>query len=214
MEVPCQWWYRRPERSHGVSSFYTLPVSEAQSAVLRNMRDAYRPFFRSVGEPPPASGLGRDRDQGGLRALCCGSGSYSVRCDVQPCAEESVSWLPVNSEPVVLAAVRPEADRSWLTHWKSCMLRTDDDCRDRQAELGLSRESRYTDDILKYSKTAYVGFLRQLLKRRMIHLRRGGLKAGNLGIFCVSKKNGQLRLISDTSFLNSFFAEPPQTNLP
>ena len=70
----------------------------------------------------------------------------------------------------------------------------------------------YVDPILNNNPHEYGGFKKELHTRGMLRYRVG--ECGKLGIFFVSKKSGQLRLIFDTRLLNQHLGQPPNTDLP
>eukprot|EP00973_Karenia_brevis_P088163 12225316-Karenia_brevis.AAC.1 len=51
-------------------------------------------------------------------------------------------------------------------------------------------------------------------RSNMVRFTKAKGRCGSLGVFCVVKKNGRLRLIFDTRVLNTKFVEPPKTKLP
>jgi hypothetical protein len=188
----------------GFRSFSAGITSEVQSQVLDNIRDAYRPFSKSSGEPPPSSGA--------LRELCGASPSYDHnRGDVKSYAEAKVAWPAVNSSPVPLGKCLRSADSEWLQDWQR-MLRDPAEAQELRDTLALKRH--YTDPILRHNRSEYGKFVRQMHSRRMIRFKVSDGKAGRLGIFFVGKKSGALRLFFDTRILNTMFRSPPKTDLP
>ena len=193
----------------GFNDFCQHPPSEAQALALDEIKAAYprrESAAASVGEPPTG---------GAIRELCGGSSSYTgERADLKPLAEELISWPPLGSSPVRLEDALGAADRQWLGQWQPTMLRSETDVLAVQQAKLLTQAGRYIDPALKHNRSKYVSFIRQMQKRGMIRFKIGTPKSVNLGVFCVAKKKGSLRLIVDTRFLNSVFKDPPKTDLP
>ena len=189
------------ELSEGVNSSFeskkktTRVQRRVQSQILEAFVDAY----------PRDSCLDH---AGGLEKLCSSFRLYgSVRTDIKPYAGENISWPQASSRPVPLGRCLTDADREWLGTWRSHMLRTD-------ASKVQEKVVPYVDPILKNNPHEYGGFLKELHVRGMLRYRIAHGECGKLGIFFVSKKSGQLRLIFDTRLLNQDFEEPPNTDLP
>eukprot|EP00973_Karenia_brevis_P070802 9841583-Karenia_brevis.AAC.1 len=67
------------------------------------------------------------------------------------------------------------------------------------------------DPVLKYDMSSYVEFVTTLHERGMI---RYSLQSKEkVGVFCVAKKNGKLRLIVDCRCVNQRLRLPPKTRL-
>ena len=145
----------------GYKTFSAGITSEVQSLVLDNIRDAYRPFSKSSGEPPPSSGA--------LKELCGTSPSYDHnRGDVKSYAEAKVAWPAVNSLPVPIGTCLRPADSEWLQDWQR-MLRDPAEAKELRDTLALKRH--YTDPILRNNHTEYGKFVRQMRSRHMIRFK-------------------------------------------
>ena len=70
----------------------------------------------------------------------------------------------------------------------------------------------FVDAALRDPRT-YGIFLKELADRGMLEFKSGKHKS-LLGIFCVAKKSGKLRLIFDTRLCNCYFHNPPHVELP
>ncbi|CAE8644665.1 unnamed protein product [Polarella glacialis] len=193
------------EMSGCAESFNAPRPTEVQSLALQRIRTAYRLMPAPVGEPPPTVGA--------LHELCSSSAAYSqARKDVLPYTEAKVAWPPEGTAPVPIRRCLPEADGEWLGDWRSPMLNNPEEARIALSSAGIAKA--YIDPVLGHNVKTYARFIKQLDKRHMLGFRKASGEAGLMGVFCVAKKNGALRLIFDTRLINCMFKPAPATQLP
>lgn len=83
-----------------------------------------------------------------------------------------------------------------------------------EAREQLPVKKAYSDPFV-HDQKRYSEFLRRLSASGMLRWRRAlPGEVGEMGIFCVAKKSGQLRLIFDTRIVNSRLHPAPRTPLP
>ena len=151
--------------------------------------------------------------EGSLREILAKSGIYDTGSSVLPYDKQKVSWPDVGSLPSQLCAGLPEAENSMLSNWQSHLLETQDD--EQPAPPQSTPIVLYCDKHLFHSPTSYSQFLQGLHLANMLGLSgKVSQGAGVLRVFFVAKKDGSLRLIFDTRFLNTKFPDPPKTSLP
>ena len=161
-----------------------------------------------------------------LRELLSSTTAYHGASTVLPYAKDLVSWPPVGSHPVPLAAGLSEADRTWLAEWKAHLLpethsipsTVNDNVQSTSnfttnakhipsSPSNPKTKKAYCDPVLFSSGENYADFLKRLEAAGMLKWRRAGREKGVLGVFFVKKKNGTLRC--DTRVLNQSFNPPP-----
>ena len=174
-------------------------LTRVQRRVQSNILEAYKDAY-----PEGCPGDCTD----GLQSLCSSFRLYgSERADIKPYAKENISWPQASSKPVPLDRCLADGDREWLGTWQRHMLK-------QGGCTNVEPVVPYIDPVLKHNPVEYAGFLHELYSRSMIKFRVANGEKGKLGVFFVTKKSGQLRLIFDTRLLNQSFTDPPSTDLP
>ena len=117
---------------------------------------------------------------------------------------------PVVATPLSSCAL--DADLLRLGSGCESLLRSSSSATSLQQELGLRQP--YCDPSLVNNPKKYAQFLWRLHDSGMLQWSVKGSRRHTPGILFVAKSNGDLRLIFDTRFANTFFEDPPSTALP
>ena len=164
--------------------------------------------IKKFGKPP------EDLDsRGALAALQAPSGHAESQC--QPAGSlatfniETLSLPDAGWKPICLAKLWGSDGQKKLDDFMSKQLLPPEIARARVESSGLERP--YTDPLLKHGK-AYHGFLKRMHDSNLVDfsIERG---VQEVGVFCVTKKSGKLRLIIDARLANCHFEEPAHVAL-
>jgi hypothetical protein len=147
-----------------------------------------------------------------LRAMLTKKGNYSTE-SVGDVVSMDVAQLSLPSESSMLrspplTSVASSRANSFLNQFHNLMLKSEEEVLRDGDHLG--EPSIYTDPSLR-SRSKYLSFLQVLFARGI--LRWTTRCKSNVGVFCVSKKNGKQRLIVDARAANRHFRAPPSTCL-
>jgi hypothetical protein len=146
----------------------------AQDNILKN--------YVSMGKP--ASDLS---PEGALHELLGKSSFYDAsRTDIQPYSKERCSWPDCGSSPIRLIDHIHPADRSQLSNWQVCMLRSNTDYLKFKQLSSVSKP--YIDPTLMSTQHNYSGFLKRLDSAGMIRWTVSKAPGHALGIFFIRKK--------------------------
>ena len=147
---------------------------------------------------------------GALRELLGSSVGYATdECKTAPYDEALCAWPPAGATPVDLTTRLPEADGSLLLEKESKMLRP-------AAEASALKEScsvnaSFSDPALVRRPHIYGFVLSLLIDAGMAELKARD-SVNTVGVFSVLKKNGTLRIITDTRMVNMYFVDPHHTD--
>ena len=109
----------------------------------------------------------------------------------------------------LLATLLPEAAKKQLEGFEKHMLRPLSEVAELDKELG--KVVGYVDPALRASRRLYTGLVKRLLSIGMVRL--SPTARCTIGVFCVKKKGGAIRLILDCRPSNRFFRAPPGVQL-
>lgn len=156
---------------------------------------------------PPSDLCGR----GALSALQAAGG----HTDDQPVGSlasfnpEAISLPQPGWEPIDLAVLWGDNGRAMVNEFVSTQVLPNEEACAKLEACGVKRP--YSDPMLRQGKV-YHAFLRRLLESHLIDF---SLAEGRekIAFFCVSKKQGKLRLIVDARRANAHFTEPAHVDL-
>ena len=117
--------------------------------------------------------------------------------------------LPARAGGCLLADALPFEDRVDLLEFESRLLLSTEELERRRVVEGRARA--YWDSTLEDDPVTYRSFIRSLNERNMLRFEFASQE--EVGIFCVEKKNGKLRLIVDCRRLNQRMRCPPRARL-
>ncbi|CAK0804096.1 unnamed protein product, partial [Prorocentrum cordatum] len=179
-------------------------LAECQRASLEHIQSA----FASLETLPAVEGF----EDGAPSELLDGSPRYSSGGPRWPHSRDLISWPDVGEDPVPITDVVADPGAQWLRAWSSSML------RDRGEADALLQQvcprGPCVDPHLSFSPVTYGDFLAEMFKRKMVCFQVEDPSIKPVGVFCLAKKSGRLRLIFDTRTANAYFADPPATALP
>ena len=177
------------------------PCTSAQLACMTRLRAAVRDF----GGPPtfaPGSSA--------LSELAANSATYGGGSTIAAYDEKLVSWPPLGTKAVPAEELLDGEPLILLREWKHRLLRSADECLQLRNELQL--DAPYVDPVLRRDRRVYARFLKLLSERGMLEFRTNHTPI--VGVLCVRKSGGRLRLISDTRVANCQWVAPAATTLP
>ncbi|CAK0866361.1 unnamed protein product [Prorocentrum cordatum] len=125
-----------------------------------------------------------------------------------PYVPDLVSWPDVSQPPAPLLGLLGGRDSAALREWRCQMLRGPEEARQLRAEA--CPQGPCADPALLRSPLDYAAFLRPVVERSMLTFSPSRGRLGNVGIFFVPKKSGQLRIIFDARA----FIDARRTQLP
>ena len=128
------------------------------------------------------------------------------RASLQP---DLVSLPPVGLSFATGVDILADGDHSLWSDWQSLLLREPAEGEQLREDLGLDKP--YSDPICRDGKR-YGAFLAELAVRGLIEF--VPLSDATSGFFSVAKREGKQRLIIDTRIANTYFRDPPHTDLP
>ena len=144
--------------------------------------------------------------EGALSELLAHCPAYAANSSsVRPYVKDMMSWPSAGSVPVALDSLLLEADKVRLRDWKHHMLRSDEECAAARRRSHVARP--FVDPTFKDARV-YSDFLWHLHGAGMLRWTRALGRRSELGLFCVEKKGGKLRLIMDTRLVNLRFLPP------
>ena len=184
----------------GVAGSSSQVPSLAQRDALARITKAYA----SLAKPPDMS------PAGAFKELCGSRVPYlSESAGPEPYVRDLLSLPDGGGLMEISGDSFPSEHLELLDRASTRMLRT---AVDAEAELQAAGiKSPYIDANLRNPRT-YGRFLDDLLERGLITL--VPETKSYLGMFCVKKKSGKLRLVLDTRVSNCYFKPPPGVRLP
>ena len=180
-----------------------LRPSQAQRSAVRGLLEVCREDAPPPDTPAPEAAL---HELLGCRA----PGGYSADdpLRVAPFSRELISW-PGFAGGVALREALPAEELAFLADGGALLQLPAE--KGAGASGASSTPRAYWDETLRKSPRDYAWFIRELLARGMVNLRR--TCRHRVGCFFVYKKSGRLRLVVDARAPNARLRPPPCTRL-
>ena len=174
------------------------PVTEAQAAAHRVVEEAVGCY------PPPAELLSPDE---ALRLLLHTGGecdAVAATGALAPFGSGELSLPSDASRAPSLIAMLEAADAQIFEGFREHLLLPEADHQVLLHAEGVP--GLYFDPVLKHHRGKYLGLLEQMNSRGLLYWKRAVEES--VGLFCVTKKSGALRLIADARRSNACFRKP------